>query len=119
MRNESPRPALITQRSNGLRMVVPGRTQALPAYRCRMTTRRFLMCRPTYFAVTYRINPWMDPTAPYDNVLAVSQWENLRRVFLDLGHTVELIDPLPGLPDMVFAANGGTIIDGRALGVQF
>ena len=24
-----------------------------------------------------------------------------------LGHTVELIDPLPGLPDMVYAANGG------------
>ena len=30
----------------------------------------------------------------------------LRQTFLDLGHTVELIDPLPGLPDMVFAANG-------------
>src|SRR3954465_15656254 len=84
-----------------------------------MTTRRFLMCRPTYFAVTYRINPWMDPTGPYDNALAISQWESLRQTFLELGHTVELIDPLPGLPDMVFAANGGTIVDGRALGVQF
>ena len=84
-----------------------------------MTTRRFLMCRPTYFAVTYRINPWMDPTAPYDNALAISQWENLRRTFLGLGHTVEEIEPLPGLPDMVFAANGGTVIDGKALAVQF
>jgi N-dimethylarginine dimethylaminohydrolase len=84
-----------------------------------MTTRRFLMCRPTHFAVTYRINPWMDPTAPYDNALAVSQWENLRQTFLDLGHTVELIDPLPGLPDMVFAANGATVVDGKALAVQF
>jgi N-dimethylarginine dimethylaminohydrolase len=78
-----------------------------------------LMCRPTYFAVTYRINPWMDPTAPYDNALAIGQWENLRRTFLDLGHTVDLIDPLPGLPDMVFAANGGTVVDGKALAVQF
>ena len=34
------------------------------------TPRRYLMCRPTHFAVTYRINPWMDPTAPYDNALA-------------------------------------------------
>ncbi|MEV6493404.1 dimethylargininase [Actinoplanes sp. NPDC051633] len=84
-----------------------------------MTTRRYLMCRPTYFAVTYRINPWMDPTAPYDNALAISQWETLRRTFLDLGHTVELIEPLPGLPDMVFAANGGTVVDGKALAVQF
>src|SRR4051794_981728 len=82
-------------------------------------TRRYLMCRPTYFAVTYRINPWMDPTAPYDNALAVRQWENLRRVFLDLGHTVDLIEPLAGLPDMVFAANGATVVDGKVLGVQF
>ena len=22
---------------------------------------RFVMCRPQYFAVTYSINPWMDP----------------------------------------------------------
>jgi N-dimethylarginine dimethylaminohydrolase len=84
-----------------------------------MTTRRFLMCRPTYFAVTYRINPWMDPTAPYDNALAISQWETLRRTFLDLGHTVEVIDPLPGLPDMVFAANGATVVDGKVMAVQF
>ena len=28
------------------------------------------------------------------------------RRYLDLGHTVEVIDPVPGLPDMVFAANG-------------
>lgn len=81
--------------------------------------RRYLMCRPTHFAVTYRINPWMDPTAPYDTALAISQWENLRQAFLSLGHTVDLIDPLPGLPDMVFAANGGTVVDGRVLGVQF
>ncbi len=47
--------------------------------------RRYLMCRPTHFAVTYRINPWMDPTAPYDNALAVRQWESLRQTYLDLG----------------------------------
>src|SRR5918997_1353394 len=84
-----------------------------------MTTRRFLMCRPTYFAVDYRINPWMDPTAPYDTALAIRQWTTLRQVFLDLGHRVDEIEPLPGLPDMVFAANGATVIDGRVLAVQF
>ena len=81
--------------------------------------RRYLMCRPTHFAVTYRINPWMDPTASYDNALAISQWATLHRTFLDLGHRVDLIDPLPGLPDMVFAANGATVVDGRVLAVQF
>ena len=34
------------------------------------TRQRFLMCRPTYFAVDYAINPWMDPTAPVDADLA-------------------------------------------------
>lgn len=80
---------------------------------------RYLMCRPTHFAVEYAINPWMDPTAPVDPALAVAQWEALRQVYLDLGHTVEEIEPIAGLPDMVFAANGATVIDGTALAVQF
>lgn len=83
------------------------------------TPRRYLMCRPTHFAVTYRINPWMNPAAPYDTSLAVAQWTRLRQIFLDLGHTVEEIEPVPGLPDMVFAANGATVVDGQVLGVQF
>ena len=43
------------------------------------TSQRFLMCRPTYFAVDYAINPWMDPSAPVDADLAVRQWERLRQ----------------------------------------
>ncbi|WP_213452487.1 dimethylargininase [Rhizomonospora bruguierae] len=85
----------------------------------RASARHYLMCRPTYFAVEYAINPWMDPTAPVDADLAVRQWAALRRTYLDLGHTVDLIDPLPGLPDMVFAANGATVVDGRVLAVEF
>lgn len=77
------------------------------------------MCRPTHFAVTYKINPWMDPGAPYDTTLAIEQWTQLKSTYEQLGHAVELIDPLPGLPDMVFAANGGTVIDGRMLTAQF
>ena len=84
-----------------------------------MTPRRFLMCRPTFFNVEYVINPWMDPTIPTDNALAVRQWTTLRDTYLELGHTVEEIDPIPGLPDMVFAANGATVIDGIAYGAQF
>lgn len=81
--------------------------------------RRYLMCRPTYFAVQYRINPWMDPSAPYDTDLAINQWAALRDTYLDLGHTVQEIEPLPGQPDMVFAANGATVVDGMVLGAQF
>jgi len=77
------------------------------------------MCRPTHFAVTYKINPWMDPSAPYDTALAISQWESLVRAYETLGHEIEFIDALPGLPDMVFAANGGTVIDGKMFTAQF
>lgn len=77
------------------------------------------MCRPTHFDVAYAINPWMDPARGADRALAVAQWEALREVYLRLGHTVELIDPLPGLPDMVFAANGATVVDGRVYGARF
>jgi N-dimethylarginine dimethylaminohydrolase len=81
--------------------------------------RRYLMCRPTYFAVDYVINPWMDPSAPVDAERAVAQWDALAETYRALGHTVDLIDPLPGLPDMVFAANGATVIDGKVLAAQF
>lgn len=81
--------------------------------------RRYLMCPPDHFAVSYVINPWMDPTCPVDLGLARRQWDALRRTYLDLGHEVELIEPVPGLPDMVFAANGGLVVEGRALGARF
>ncbi|MFF4099582.1 dimethylargininase [Streptomyces sp. NPDC001903] len=81
--------------------------------------RRYLMCRPTHFDVVYAINPWMDPEKPVDAGLAVLQWERLRELYRDLGHTVELIEPVPGLPDMVYAANGATVVGGRVLGARF
>jgi N-dimethylarginine dimethylaminohydrolase len=80
---------------------------------------RYLMCRPTYFTVDYAINPWMDPTVPVDRDLAVAQWERLRACYLDLGHVVETIEPLPELPDMVYAANGATVIGDRVLTARF
>jgi N-dimethylarginine dimethylaminohydrolase len=81
--------------------------------------RRFLMCAPSHFDVTYSINPWMEPEKPTDTDLAVCQWERLRSLYLDLGHEVEQIPALPGLPDMVFAANGATVIDGLVLAARF
>ncbi|WP_442785426.1 dimethylargininase [Actinacidiphila sp. DG2A-62] len=83
------------------------------------TPRRYLMCPPAHFGVSYSINPWMDPTKPVDPALAMFQWEDLRDRYRALGHTVEILDPLPGLPDMVFAANGATVVDGRVLGARF
>ncbi|MFE7581501.1 dimethylargininase [Streptomyces gardneri] len=83
------------------------------------TTRRFLMCRPTHFDVAYAINPWMRPEEGADPARALRQWAALRDLYRRLGHTVEEIPPDPRLPDMVFAANGATVIDGRVLGARF
>lgn len=81
--------------------------------------QQYLMCSPTHFDVTYSINPWMDPTKPVDASLAMAQWERLRDLYVDLGHRVELIEPVVGLPDMVFSANGAMVIDGRVLLANF
>jgi N-dimethylarginine dimethylaminohydrolase len=89
------------------------------AHRTSARARTYLMCPPEYFTVEYAINPWMNPQHPVDLALAKRQWDQLRATYLDLGHTVQIIDPEPGLPDMVFAANGATVIGGRVLGSKF
>jgi N-dimethylarginine dimethylaminohydrolase len=81
--------------------------------------RTYLMCPPDYFAIEYAINPWMNPGVPLDAALAMRQWRRLRDTYRRLGHTVRSIDPRPGLPDMVFAANGATVIGGQVLGARF
>ncbi|MEV1128380.1 dimethylargininase [Agromyces sp. NPDC049794] len=85
----------------------------------RPTRRTVLMCRPEHFTVVYRINPWMNPAEPTDTSIAVAQWQVLYDTYLGLGYDVHLIDPIPGLPDMVYAANGGFVIDGVAYGAKF
>lgn len=106
-------PVTATSDSQALVVETP---PAAPAPRA----RRYLMCPPQYFTVGYAINPWMDPVGgTVDVALAGRQWEQLRQTYRDLGHEVEVTEPVPGLPDMVFAANGGLVIGPRALGSSF
>jgi N-dimethylarginine dimethylaminohydrolase len=77
------------------------------------------MTRPTFFDVTYAINPWMDTDTVVDVDRANSQWERLRDVYRGLGHTVDVVEPVAGLPDMVFAANAGLIVNGAAIVARF
>lgn len=81
--------------------------------------RHYAMTPPTFFAVEYAINPWMDTSTPVDTHLAMNQWESLRQTYKELGHTVELVEPLAGLPDMVYAANGGLLVNGKAVVAKF
>lgn len=90
---------------------------SIPARRA--TARRFVMCPPRYFDVTYRINPWMHPEKPTDQGVAMVQWQRVHDALVELGHSVELVEPTPGLPDMVFAANGATAYGDRALVARF
>jgi N-dimethylarginine dimethylaminohydrolase len=83
------------------------------------TRRHYLMCEPKHFTVEYRINPWMDPTEPVSTELAVKEWTELADTYRRWGHKVDFIRPVRGLPDMVFAANSATVIDGRVLGARF
>src|SRR6266852_408056 len=52
---------------------------------------RFLMCRPAHFAVTYAINPWMDPEnwARNDHALGAAAWQEWAALHQTLRDPVE------------------------------
>ena len=71
--------------------------------------KNFLMCEPKYFEVCYVINPWMEGNqGKVNNELAQQQWKNLHDIVAGLA-SVSLIEPVSGLPDMVFTANAGLV----------
>jgi N-dimethylarginine dimethylaminohydrolase len=85
---------------------------------------RFLMCPPRHFAVTYSINPWMDPKAWAESgaVLyesAQRQWVGLRQALAAAGAAIEILPPEPGLPDLVFTANAAVVLGGKAVLARF
>jgi N-dimethylarginine dimethylaminohydrolase len=87
-------------------------------------TAHVLMGHPRHFAVTYRINPWMDPQgwAREERALAAAsgdEWEALRRALHALGARIDLVAGLPGLPDLVFTANSAVVLDRTALLARF
>jgi ornithine--oxo-acid transaminase len=74
--------------------------------------RRYLMCPPAHFDVAYAINPWMDLAVGVDRERAQRQWDALAATLREAGAEVEVLEPLPGLPDLVFTANLG-LVDGE------
>lgn len=71
---------------------------------------RFLLCPPDYFSIEYEINPWMRISNQSDPARARGQWRELYHVLTgELGAQVELLEPAPGLPDLVFTANAGYV----------
>jgi len=75
---------------------------------------RILVCRPDYFDVTYEINPWMSLAHPPDADIARRQWQGLMDILSGpLGADLEVMDPEPDLPDLVFTANAGLVVGRR------
>jgi N-dimethylarginine dimethylaminohydrolase len=74
--------------------------------------RRYLMCPPEHFGVLYEINPWMHREVTVDRDRAREQWEGLVANLRAAGAEIEVQEPHPDVPDLVFTANAG-IVNGR------
>ncbi|HEV3233436.1 MAG TPA: arginine deiminase-related protein [Candidatus Dormibacteraeota bacterium] len=74
-----------------------------------------LMCRPDFFGIEYEINPWMKVRNPVDREQASKQWQDLYLSYRRLDQTIDLVEPRPGQPDMVFTANAALVHDRKAV----
>ena len=73
------------------------------------------MSPPDHFVVAYEINPFMHVAVAVDHERAAAQWDGLRAVLVGLGAEVRLQPAAPGLPDLVFTANAGLVLEGRGV----
>src|ERR1700748_1773854 len=75
----------------------------------------FLMCPPRLYDVNYVINPWMAGNVHASSrSRAAEQWQQLYEAVSKIAH-VELMEPEPGSPDMVFTANAGLESNGTVV----
>ncbi len=74
---------------------------------------QILMCPPDHYGIEYEINPWMDRRQGSDAAESRRQWDALHETLVALGVQVELMEPVRGLPDLVFTANAGLVYDRR------
>lgn len=71
--------------------------------------QKLLLCPPDHYGIEYEINPWMSRSRGADAKLAREQWQRLRDKLSELGAQIEILEPQPKLPDMVFTANAGVL----------
>jgi N-dimethylarginine dimethylaminohydrolase len=83
------------------------------------TRPRILMCPPDYYGIEYEINPWMDRRHGSDPEESRRQWQALFETLIDLGVTVERVEPVRGLPDLVFTANAGLVFGDLVVSARF
>src|SRR5256714_769841 len=76
--------------------------------------RQLLLCPPDFYGIEYEINPWMSRARGAEAATVQKQGKDLHATLSTLDCEIELIEPQPKLPDMVFTANAGL-----AVGKQF
>ncbi|MCT7970517.1 TIGR00300 family protein [Laspinema olomoucense] len=80
---------------------------------------RILMCPPNHYDVDYVINPWMEGNIHKSSrERATEQWHKLFHIIKEHA-LVELVDPQPGWPDMVFTANAGLVLGKKVVLSRF
>jgi N-dimethylarginine dimethylaminohydrolase len=82
-------------------------------------TASILMCPPDYYGIEYEINPWMNRQVASDSVESHRQWRALHDTLRELGVRIERLDPIPGLPDLVFTANAGLVFHQTFISSRF
>lgn len=80
---------------------------------------RILMCPPEHYGIEYEINPWMSRARQADRALAMEQWQGLHDILVSCGVEVPLVEPVAGLPDLVFTANAAMIYERKAVLARF
>lgn len=109
----------LDRRTHSRRPGVPGKQMSTQCLLSSNTTS-VLMCDPQYYGIEYEINPWMSKKCQSDSLLAHAQWQTLYQLLKNrLSLDVSLVEPKPGLPDMVFAANAGLVWENKFIVSNF
>lgn len=81
---------------------------------------RLLVCPPDYFQIVYEINTWMSVKRTADSHVAQAQWNALMVVLeKECGASLERMQPMPEVPDLVFTANAGVVVGRVAILSRF
>ena len=83
-----------------------------------------MMTDTSHYDVSYTINPWMRPEDWHrdeagNRARAAASASALAQSLRAAGAQIVTVPGAPGLPDMVFPANAGIVLDGRVLPARF
>ena len=84
----------------------------------------YLVCPTDHFAVSYSINPWMEPNAWAEDPFvlhrrAKQQWQDLVTTLIACGASVQSMAAHRDVPDLVFTANAAVVLDRKVLLARF